>query len=124
MRLDVWLWAVRAFKTRPLAVSAIKNGRVQINGLPTKPHHSVRVGEIIVLRVDTDVTIWTRTLCVLGEPPSRVGAKLVPQFAEDRTPPEELEKARLRPSSVSGYRPKGTGRPTKRERRELVDLTN
>ena len=117
MRLDLWLWAVRAYKTRPLAVSAIKNGRVEIGGLPTKPSRMVRAGEEVVLRIDTDVTIWTRTLYVVALPRTRVGAKLVPLYAEDRTPPEELEKARMRPGSISGFRPRGAGRPTKRDRR-------
>ncbi len=122
MRLDLWLWAVRAYKTRPLAVAAIHNGRVHILGLPTKPSHTVRPGEIITLRLDTDVTLWTRTLRVIDTPKSRVGAKLVPQFAEDLTAPEELEKSRLRPGAISGFRPRGTGRPTKRERRALDDI--
>ncbi|RFC46186.1 MAG: ribosome-associated heat shock protein Hsp15 [Verrucomicrobia bacterium] len=122
MRLDLWLWAVRAYKTRPLAVSAIKNGRVEIGGLPTKPSRIVRAGEEVALRIDTDVTIWTRTLCVLETPRTRVGAKLVPLYVEDRTPPEELEKARLRPGSISGFRPRGAGRPTKRDRRAWDEL--
>lgn len=122
MRLDLWLWAVRAYKTRPLAVSAIKNGRVEIGGQATKPSRLVKTGDVLVLRIDADVTIWTRTLCVLGAPPSRVGAKLVPLYAEDRTSPEELEKARLRPGSISGHRPRGAGRPTKRERRAWDEI--
>ena len=123
MRLDVWLWAVRAYKTRGLAADAIKRGRVQIAGLPTKAHHDVRAGEVVDLRLETDVTFWTRSLCVLGVPPSRVGAKLVAQFAEDRSAPEEVEKSRMRPDAVPGGRPRGSGRPTKKERRALVDLT-
>jgi len=123
MRLDVWLWAVRAYKTRGLAAAAIKNGRVQIGGLPTKTHHQVKPGEVVVLRVETDVTFWTRTLVVVGAPASRVGAKLVAEYALDQTSPEEREKSQLRPSAVVGYRPPGTGRPTKKERRALVDLT-
>ena len=119
MRLDLWLWAVRAYKTRSRAVSAIKNGRVEIGGVSTKPSRLLKAGELITLRIDTDVTIWKRSLCVIGMPPSRVGAKLVPLYAEDQTPPEELEKARLRAGAISGYRARGTGRPTKRERRDL-----
>ena len=119
MRLDLWLWAVRAYKTRSLAVSAIKNGRVEIGGMTPKPSRSVKAGEVITLRIDTDVTIWTRVLCVIETPPSRVGAKLVPLYAEDRTSAEELEKARLRAGTISGFRERGTGRPTKRERRVL-----
>lgn len=119
MRLDVWLWAVRAYKTRALAVSAIKNGRVLIGGFAAKPSRTVKGGDVITLRLDTDVTTWTRALCVVDAPPSRVGAKLVHLYAEDRTSPEELEKSRLRPGAISGFRPRGAGRPTKRERRVL-----
>jgi ribosome-associated heat shock protein Hsp15 len=119
MRLDVWLWAVRAYKTRSLAVSAIKNGRVELSGIAAKPSRSVKAGDIMTLRMDTDVTTWTRTLRVIDLPRSRVGAKLVPLFAEDQTTPEEIKKSRLRPHSISGLRPRGSGRPTKRERRIL-----
>lgn len=119
MRLDVWLWAVRAYKTRALAVSAIKNGRVLIGGATAKPSRHVKGGDVITLRLDTDVTVWTRTLSVVDAPASRVGAKLVPRYAEDRTSPEELEKSRLRPGVTPGFRPRGAGRPTKRERRVL-----
>lgn len=119
MRLDVWLWAVRAYKTRALAVSAIQHGRVEIGGMPTKPSRHVKAGEVVTLRVETDVTFWIRSLLVIDMPRSRVGAQLVPLYAEDRTLPEEKEKARLGPEAVSGFRARGTGRPTKRERRVL-----
>ena len=114
MRLDQWLWAVRLFKTRSLAVEAIKGGHVKINGAASKPAHEAKPGELVVARVG----FMTRTLRVLGAPRSRVAAKLVPQFAEDLTPPEEFEKRALdfRPM---GARPRGAGRPTKRERRLL-----
>lgn len=124
MRLDVWLWAVRAYKTRALAANAIKSGKVLVGGVPTKTHHRVREGEELVLRVETDVAVWSRVLCVLDVPPSRVGAKLVAQYAEDRTAPEEIEKAKLRPEESAGHRPKGSGRPTKRERRALIELND
>ena len=119
MRLDVWLWAVRAYKTRPLAVDAIKHGRVEINGAAPKPSREVKAGEVVTMRIDTDVTMWTRSLRVIETPPSRVEAKLVPLYAEDLTPLEEREKARLRPGMVSGFRARGLGRPTKRDRRVL-----
>lgn len=119
MRLDVWLWAVRAHKTRAMAVSAIKNGRVEVGGCAAKPSRSVKAGDIVTLRVDAEATVWTRTLRVVDAPRSRVGAKLVPLYAEDLTAPEEREKARLRAGAISGFRPRGSGRPTKRERRIL-----
>jgi len=115
MRLDQWLWAVRLFKTRNLAVEAIKGGHVKVNGAATKPAHAVKPGELVTARIG----IMTRTLRVLDAPRSRVGAKLVAQFAEDLTPPEEFEKQRSFDSRPIGVRPRGAGRPTKRERRLL-----
>ncbi len=113
MRLDQWLWAIRVFKTRSLSAEAIKGGHVRVNDLPCKPSREVRPGETIVARVG----IMTRTVRVIADPPSRVGAKLVAQFAEDLTPPEEYAR-RPEPNLLPPmFRPQGTGRPTKRERR-------
>jgi ribosome-associated heat shock protein Hsp15 len=118
MRLDQWLWCVRVYKTRSLAALAIKAGHVTVNGQPTKPAHTVRAEELVVARAGE----ITRTLKVIAAPASRVGAKLVTQFAEDLTPPEEYEKRR-EPNFLPGIlRPKGAGRPTKRERRELEGM--
>ena len=115
MRLDQWLWAVRLCKTRTLAVTAIKTGHVRLGGELTKPAHEVRAGELISVRTGA----LTRTFKALDAPKSRVGAKLVPQFAEDITPPEELARARERDLLAPALRPRGAGRPTKRDRREL-----
>lgn len=104
MRLDQWLWAIRVYKSRTLAADAIKAGRVRANGHEVKPSHEVRQGEVIAANIGP----MQRTLRVIGTPDSRVGAKLVPDFAEDLTPPEEYEKQRtervLRPvfPSLSG----------------------
>ena len=124
MRLDQWLWAVRVFKTRSISADAIKNGRVQVNGAAMKPAHEVRAGELIAVRMDHGAVAWTRTLRVIGAPPSRVGAKLVAQFAEDLTTAEELAKRDIREPSLlpPGFRAPGMGRPTKRERREMDDF--
>jgi len=118
MRLDQWLWAVRIYKTRTLAGEAIRGGHVKIGGASTKPAHEVRSGEVITAGVNQ----MTRTLRVIGAPASRVGAKLVQQFAEDLTPPEEYARRREARLLPPGFRPKGAGRPTKRERRELDAL--
>lgn len=115
MRLDQWLWAVRVFKTRSLAVTAIKAGHVKIKGENTKPAHEARAGEIVTVRVG----VMTRTLRVIDAPKSRVAGKLVAQFADELTPPEEFEKQRALALGFPGARPRGAGRPTKRERREL-----
>ena len=122
MRLDLWLWAVRAFKTRPLAVAAIKGGKVKVDGLSAKPAHTVRPGQRIAVQINANETPWLRTLLAVDFPPSRVGAKLVPQYAEDITPNEELEKSRLRAPLAQGRRLPGSGRPTKLERRSIEEL--
>ena len=85
-----------------------------MNGVPTKPAHEVKPGEV----VEAKMQFITRTLKVLGIPPSRIGAKLTSQFAEELTIPEEFERARER-AHLPGARPPGSGRPTKRERRDL-----
>jgi ribosome-associated heat shock protein Hsp15 len=118
MRLDQWLWAVRVYKTRSRAAEAIKAGHVRVNDLTAKPAREVRSGESIVAQIEH----ITRTLRVIDFPPSRVGAKLVPQFAEDLTPPEEYAKRREPNFIPVMLRPKGAGRPTKRDRRQIEGL--
>jgi ribosome-associated heat shock protein Hsp15 len=118
MRLDQWLWAVRVFKSRTLAADAIKAGHARVNGETAKPSHEVKPGEIVTARVG----VMTRTMRVNAAPMSRVGAKLVAQFAEDLTPPEEWEKRNEPMLLPPGFRPRGAGRPTKRDRREIDEL--
>ena len=118
MRLDQWLWAVRVFKTRALAAEAIKGGHVRVNDAPCKPARDVRAGDTVVALVG----IMTRTVRAIAAPKSRVAAQFVPEFAEDLTPPEEYARrteSNLQPPML---RPQGTGRPTKRERRETDRL--
>ena len=118
MRLDQWLWAVRVYKSRSLAAESIKGGLVKVNGKRSKPAHEPRPGELIVARVG----IMTRTVRFLAAPRSRVSAKLVPNFAEDLTPLEEREK-RPEPNLLPpGFRSRGSGRPTKRDRRVLENF--
>jgi ribosome-associated heat shock protein Hsp15 len=114
-RLDKWLWAVRIFKSRSLASDACRAGSVAVNELPAKPARDVRPGELVTVRQG----LVLRTLRVLGVPRSRVGAKLVSDFCTDLTPREELEKARQRTVQDLLAREKGSGRPTKRDRRLL-----
>jgi ribosome-associated heat shock protein Hsp15 len=118
LRLDKWLWAVRLFKTRSLASDACRAGSVAVNDLLAKPAREVRPGETVTVRQG----LVNRTLRVVGVPPSRVGAKLVPHYCNDLTPPEEFEKAREQPLRQFLEREKGTGRPTKRDRRLLDRL--
>ena len=114
-RLDKWLWGVRIFKTRALATDACRAGSVTINDLNAKPAREVHAGETVIVRQG----LVTRTLRVLAVPPSRVGAKLVAEFCADLTPAEEFEKARVHRLQQVLAREKGSGRPTKRDRRQL-----
>ncbi|MFA5265580.1 MAG: S4 domain-containing protein [Opitutaceae bacterium] len=116
-RLDKWLWTVRLFKSRALAADACRAGSVTINEHSAKPSRDVHPGEQIVVRMG----LVTRTLIVRGSPKSRVSAKLVPDYCEDRTPPGEFEKARVMKVQHLLEREKGSGRPTKRDRR-MIDL--
>ena len=112
-RLDKWLWAVRVFKTRSLASDACRAGSVAVNETTAKPARDVRPGETITVKQG----LVLRTLRVVDVPRSRVGAKLVANFCTDLTPKEELEKARENRVQHLLEREKGSGRPTKRDRR-------
>jgi ribosome-associated heat shock protein Hsp15 len=118
VRIDKWLWAVRLFKSRSLATAACQGGHVKIAGQSVKPSREVHVGEIISAltgRVQRSV----RVLALLEQ---RVGAKLVPQYLEDLTPPEEYERARREAEPALLQFPKGWGRPTKKQRRQIEGL--
>lgn len=117
-RLDKWLWAVRVYKTRSLATDACRAGSVEVNAMPAKPARDVRPGEQITVHQG----LVKRTLEVVGMPASRVGAKLVPTYCNETTPPAEFEKARSQPVQQLLAREKGSGRPTKRDRRLLDRL--
>ncbi len=115
VRLDQWLWAVRLYATRSLAVVAIREGRVSVDGAVPKPAREMQVGQ----QVQAKTGDLTRTYRVLGFPRSRIGAAVVPQFAEDLTPPEEFLRRRESAIKRVNARPRGAGRPTKRDRRDL-----
>ncbi len=114
-RLDKWLWAVRIFKSRSLATDACRAGSVWVNAQPAKPSREVHAGETVTVRQG----LVLRTLGVVAVPPGRVGARLVPAYCADRTPPEEFEKLRAHRVQQFLAREKGSGRPTKRDRRLL-----
>lgn len=114
-RIDKWLWAVRLFKTRSLAAAACSAGKVKISDHPVKPAREVRMGEVITAMTGE----ITRTVKVLGIVEQRVGAKLVPGLLEDLTPPEEYARQRERAQQPDFFRPKGSGRPTKKDRRTM-----
>jgi ribosome-associated heat shock protein Hsp15 len=115
-RVDKWLWGVRIFRTRSLATGSCRAGSVSVNGQPVKASREVRAGETVVVQQG----LVRRTLGVLGMPPGRVSAKVVAGYCDDRTPPEEFEKARSQRVQQFLARAKGSGRPTKRDRR-LID---
>ena len=117
-RIDKWLWTVRIFKTRGLATEACRAGSVQIGQLPAKASRDVRPGEIVVVQQG----LITRTLVVRAIPLRRIGPKLAADFCDDQTPPAEFAKIREQPVQQFLARPKGAGRPTKRERREIDRL--
>jgi ribosome-associated heat shock protein Hsp15 len=117
-RLDKWLWAVRVFKTRPLATDACRAGSVTINDLPAKPARDVHAGEVVCVRQG----LVTRTLRVVGVPRSRVGAKVVAEFCTELTPPSEWEKLKEHRVQQLLARERGGGRPTKKDRRAFGEL--
>jgi ribosome-associated heat shock protein Hsp15 len=115
VRIDKWLWAVRVFKTRSLAAEACRRGHVLIAGQPVKPSRDVKINDII----STQVGEITRTIKVLGFIDRRVGAQVAKEFAEDQTPASEYEKRREKSFPSVFFRPKGAGRPTKKDRRQI-----
>ncbi len=115
MRIDKYLWSTRYFKTRNIATTACKKGHVKVNGQVVKPSRDVYAMDTIVVRKNQ----INYELTVLDVPESRVGAKLVDIYRKDTTPKEAFEKNELLKYSKDYYRKKGTGRPTKRDRREI-----
>ena len=114
-RIDKWLWASRIFKTRSIAADACKNGRVTIGGMNVKPSRPVKVGEVVDVK-KPPITYSFRVLQCIEQ---RVGAKLVPEIYENVTDPKQYELSEM--SRISGFidRARGTGRPTKKERRQM-----
>ncbi len=119
VRIDKWMWATRIFKTRTIAAEACKKGRVSVSGTTVKPSRTIKIGDIIQVRKPP----VTYSFKVLALTENRMGAKLVPEFLENVTPPEQMEILEL--SRISGFinRSKGMGRPTKRDSRELKKFT-
>ena len=114
-RIDKWLWAVRLFKTRTLASDECSSGHVLLNNSPVKPAKDIKPGDILIIRIGT----FTKTVKVTGIISNRVSAKLAADFVEDLTPPEEYEKLKSKKEDFFVKRDRGTGRPTKKERREM-----
>jgi ribosome-associated heat shock protein Hsp15 len=117
-RIDKWLWMVRIFKTRSIATEECKKGRVKINENEVKPSKEVKLGDTITVRKTPVLYSYT----VKSIPKSRIGAKLVPEYLENNTSPEELAKLEPGFLAFQGSRARGTGRPTKKERRTLDNI--
>ena len=114
-RIDKWLWAARIFKTRSIAADACKNGRVTIKGINVKPSHTIKAGEVVSVKKPP----ITYSFEVLQTIEKRVGAKLVPEVYKNVTDAKQYELLEM--SRISGFvdRTRGTGRPTKKDRRQL-----
>lgn len=119
MRIDQYLWCVRLFKSRNIATNACKKGQVLVNGQSVKPAREILPLDRIKVRKDQS---W-RYLEVIALPKSRVGAKLVGLYCVEKIDTDEAERNQLQQLSFQGKRDQGTGRPTKKERRDLDNLT-
>lgn len=113
VRVDKYLWSVRIFKTRSIAAEACKKGKVGLNGVPAKSSKIVNVGDLLTV-YKAPVQFQYKILLLSGK---RLSAKLVPDYLEDITPGEEKEKLQSPRYPDFGIREKGSGRPTKKERR-------
>lgn len=120
MRIDKYLWCTRYFKTRSIATDACKKGHIKLNGSNVKPSKDVFSGEKLIIRKNQ----INYEIIVLDIPKSRVGAKLVDLYRKDITPKEAFDKQELLKYSKDYYRKKGTGRPTKKDRRDIDEYTD
>lgn len=114
-RIDKFLWTVRLFKSRSEATEACRKGRVMLNGTQVKPAHMITPGASVMIRKPP----VTYTYKVIALPHGRVSAKLVSEYILNITPEEEINRINPQSKLFFGYRPRGTGRPTKRERRDI-----
>ena len=118
MRIESFLWCIRVFKSRNAASQACKKGQIQVNGQVTKPSREVLPLDQLKIRKDQ---VW-KSFEIIALPKSRVGAKLVPLYALDKTTPEEIAHLKLQQLAPGVKRDRGTGRPTKKERRDIDEL--
>ncbi len=118
IRIDKWLWAVRVFKTRNLSSQACKAGKVKIDGNNVKASREVKIEDIITVQIGQ----LSKSIKAIGLIKNRVSAKLAVENYEDLTPAEEYEKLKLQKEMKTEYRDRGSGRPTKKERRIITKL--
>lgn len=120
VRIDKWMWATRIFKTRTIAAEACKKNRVMVGGVNVKPSRMIKVGDVVQVR-KPPVTFSFKVLALTER---RMGAKLVPEYLENVTTPDQYEILEM--NKISGFvdRARGLGRPTKKDRRELEQFTD
>jgi ribosome-associated heat shock protein Hsp15 len=118
LRCDKYIWAVRLAKTRSVATELISKGKIKINGLTTKPSKDIKEGDVISISKNAAVFSF-KVIQLLDK---RVGAKLVPEYLLDCTPAEEIEKFRTYQLAQQSYRENGSGKPSKKDRRDLDDF--
>ena len=119
VRIDQWLWAVRLFKTRTLAAEACKKGKVIIQNVQVKPSRNVKVGDVVCIK--RNPILFSFKVIALAE--NRMNAKLVAGFMENVTTADQLELIELAKLAGQSGRDRGTGRPTKKERRDIEEFT-
>ena len=115
IRVDKYLWAMRIYKTRSIATDACKCGRIKVNGVEIKPSRAFHVGDVFTVRKGP----ITYTYRILQLASNRLGAKMVPEYLQDITPKEQLELLELARYADQSGRDRGTGRPTKKDRRDI-----
>lgn len=120
IRIDKFLWAVRLYKTRSIASEACRSGKIIINNIQVKPSRAVKCNETIIVK-KLPVVYTYEVIAPVG---NRVSAKAVADFIRDLTPEEEKNKITIAKNSGFGYRPRGYGRPTKKERRSINKIHN
>lgn len=118
VRIDKWLWAVRVYKTRSLATEACKAGRVKMANQPVKASRVLKPGD----EIEVHLGVLNKIVKVKELLHNRVGPKLVEQYLIDLTPKEEYERLELIREFNYEKRPRGTGRPTKLDRRQIEQL--
>ncbi|MBK6964302.1 MAG: RNA-binding S4 domain-containing protein [Bacteroidales bacterium] len=118
LRIDKWLWAVRIYKTRTLAGDSCRAGKVKMDGIAVKPSRALKPGDVMTVSIGP----LLRTLKVKALIHNRVSAKLVPESLEDLTPVEEYERIKFMHELNAEKRDRGTGRPTKKDRRFIDKL--
>ncbi|MDR0796233.1 MAG: RNA-binding S4 domain-containing protein [Tannerella sp.] len=120
VRIDKFMWATRMFKTRTIAIEACKKNRISIGGVNVKPSRMIKTGDILQIR-KPPITFSFKVLALVE---NRMGAKLIPDYIENITPPDQYELLEMK--KISGFvdRAQGLGRPTKKERRDLEQFTS